>query len=511
MSDVEEPSNFARFSQTEDIRANLKRKSVRGAAFMASGNAADILVRLLSIAVLARLLSPEDFGLMAMVTALTGIVDGFRDFGLSAATVQRPDITHRQVTNLFWFNVLVGASLALALSATAPLIAAFYQHDQLIGICLLLSAVFVWNGLSVQHEALMMRQLRQGELAAIRLFASVASTLIAIGLAVDGWGYWSLVWREVARSVMLTLGVWLCCRWIPGLPRRNVGTKKLIRFGGELSLTHLLSALIANVDRLLVGRFYGANVVGMYRQAQQLLLAPIEQLNGPIMGIAQPALSALQNDPPRYRRYYEKVVFLVTLGTLPLGLFVAICAEEITLLMLGEAWMDAAVFVQIFGVAAAIRPAIATSAVVLVTTGRSTRFLVLAILHSTVLTLMLLVGLYGGPTGVALAYTGTTFLLMWPKLYYSFQDTPATMGGFFRAIRVPLVAGLGMAAALIAVRRGIDLEGVLAPLIVHAFVGALAYLACIYAQATGRTVLRALIVDVRAALGSKRSAEPEHP
>src|SRR5690606_25086657 len=111
-------------------------------------------------------------------------------------------------------------------------------------------------------------------------------------------------------------------------------------------------------DRLLIGRFFGATPVGMYRQAQQLVLAPIEQLNVPIIGVAQPALSALQHDAPRYRRFYEKIVFLVTLGTLPLGLFVAVYAEDITLLALGRNWIDAAVFVRIFGIAAAIRPAI---------------------------------------------------------------------------------------------------------------------------------------------------------
>jgi len=146
---MNESHSFDRFSRTDDVRTNLKRKSVRGAVFMASGNGADILVRFVSIVILARLLMPEEFGLVAMVMALTSILDGFRDFGLSAATVQRPDITHQQVTNLFWVNVMVGAVLALIVVSAAPLIADFYQENRLVEISVALSSVFVWNGLTL--------------------------------------------------------------------------------------------------------------------------------------------------------------------------------------------------------------------------------------------------------------------------------------------------------------------------------------------------------------------------
>jgi PST family polysaccharide transporter len=260
---MKETDSFARFSRTDDVRANLKQKSIRGAVFMASGNAADVFVRLGSIAILARLLMPEDFGLIAMVLALTSILDGFRDFGLSAATVQRPNISHRQVSNLFWMNVAVGVVLASIVALAAPLIATFYQESRLVGISVALSLVFVWNGLAVQHEALLVRQLRQGELTLIRLAAGVVSVAIAVGLALNDWGYWALVWREILRSAFITSGVWLRCLWVPGLPRRKVGTRVLVRFGSEISLTHVLASLIMHVDKLLIGRLFGAAPVGI--------------------------------------------------------------------------------------------------------------------------------------------------------------------------------------------------------------------------------------------------------
>ena len=165
--------------------------------FVASGGAFDFALRFASIAILARLLRPEDFGLIAMVAAITAAVDSFRDLGLSAATVQRPAITHAQVSNLFWLNASVGAIFALGFCVFAPWIAEFYGDDRLTGITIGLSLVFLWSGMGVQHEALMSRQLRQGEIALIRLLANVGSTRLAIVLAIEGWGYWALVWREV--------------------------------------------------------------------------------------------------------------------------------------------------------------------------------------------------------------------------------------------------------------------------------------------------------------------------
>jgi PST family polysaccharide transporter len=501
---MNEPNSFDRFSSTVDVRANLKRKSIRGALFMASGNAADILVRFGSIAILARLLLPEDFGLIAMVMALTSILDGFRDFGLSAATVQRPDISHRQITNLFWLNVAVGTILALIVATAAPLIAAFYQESRLVDISIALSLVFVWNGLTVQHEALLSRQMRQGELALIRLAASVISVVVAVGLALNDWGYWSLVWREITRSAIISVGVWLRCLWIPGLPRRNVGTRGLIRFGSEISLTHLLSGLIMHVDKLLVGRLFGAAAVGIYRQSQQLILTPIDQLNGPIIGVAQPALSALQQDPARYRRFYEKIVFIVAALTVPLGLFIAVCAEEITLLMLGPNWTDATVFVRIFGVGAAVRPAIGTSAIVLITCGRSTYYLMLAIAHAFVLALSLLAAIPWGPIGIGIAYVGTTLVLMYPKLHYSFINTPASVSGFFSALLAPVVSSIVMMCGILGVKNFAPTDSFVASLVLSASVGGAVYLASMWLQPVGRSEVRSLLIDMRTALRSRR-------
>jgi O-antigen/teichoic acid export membrane protein len=500
MSLMMQPDSFARLSETATVRKQLKVKSVRGAMAVASSGAIEISLRFLSITILARLLVPEYFGLIAMVTAFTGIVEGLRDLGLASATVQRQNITRAQVSNLFWVNAAAGFSFALLFSVLSPAIAAFYGDPRLVGITVALSTAFLWSGLSIQHEALMSRQLRQSELAIIRLAATFLSIAVAVVLAVTGQGYWALVWRYVVRAAMTTIGVWLRCPWLPGRPSRGVGTGGLLRFGRDLSFTNLLVALIMNIDLLLIGKFYGASAVGLYRQAQQLLVVPIEQLNMPIMSVAQPALSALQAESARYRRYYEKIVFFVTLATVPLGLFVAVYAKEITLLVLGSDWVGAAVFVRIFGMAAAVRPAVGTSAVVLISCGESARYLWIVVVHSAVLLIFLLFGIRWGPEGVAVAHVATTIVLMIPKLYVSFLRTPVTVGVFVRGARGSLIAGTAMAIGLLVAQDILPARGTLSSLVLGAGVAGILYLIGWLAQPGGTRQLMTLAGDLGSSL-----------
>lgn len=497
-------AQFRRFSETDTLRSDLKKRSVRGAIFVASSGASELLIRFVAIAVLARLLSPEDFGVVAMVTAITAVIDNFRDLGLSAATVQRRDITHEQVSSLFWINVAVGVTFALLLVLGAPLVARFYDDPRVASVTLGLALVFPLSSLGVQHEALMSRQLRQGELAALRLLANVASLLLAIWLAISEWGYWALVWREVARSTLYTGGIWVLCGWLPGLPRRNVGTAGLVRFGSELSLTGLFTGVIANVDRLLIGSLFGAAPVGLYRQAQQLLLAPVDQLTGPIISVSQPALSALQGEPDRYRRYFHKILFLVSLTTIPLGLFVTIYAGDVTTLLLGSHWSEASVFVAIFGFAAMIRPSIGTSAVVLITCGHSRRFLLLGIVHSVVLAVLLVLGTFWGAEGVAVAHVATTVLLMVPKLHYSFRGTPVTLGGFARTVSRPVFAAMVMGVGLLLLKATLPTLPALAAVAAGLGAGGVLYFATLWLQQGSREELMHLWSDVRGAMRRRR-------
>ncbi len=476
---MDSKARFERFASTAHVRDGLRLKSVRGALFVAGSSGIDFALRLVSAVVLARLLIPEHFGLIGMVTAVTGIAEQISALGLSTATVQAPGITHQQCSNLFWINFFVGIAFAAVLAAFSPLVAAFYKEPRLVPITLAISTNFIWGGLKFQHEALLDRQMKLAQISGNRLVAGFLSTAVAIALALVGVNYWALVAREILRGFFVLVGLWILSRWVPGAPRRGVDMRRLLIFGRDMTLAQIVTEIVSRVDGLLVGRFAGATALGLYRQAYNLMMAPMEQLNGPIISVAQPGLSALQVDPGRYVRYYRQILFLVSLVTMPVGMFSIIYGEELVLALLGPRWTQAAIFLQIFGLLAMFTPTVATSGLVLVTRGKSQRLLVVSLLHSLVLGGLMVLGVHWGAKGIAAARVAAGVLLMVPKLLYSFAGTPVHAADFFKEVSRPFLASLVMAAALLGFRSLFRLDSELIKVLSGFGIGFLAYFGCL--------------------------------
>ena len=504
-----EAEKFLKFADTGAVRENLKRKSVRGVLFMVSGGGADFGIRLISTFLLARLLDPVDFGLMAMIMSVTGIAEQFSELGLSTATIQCRELNHRQVSNLFWINVGAGCLFCLVICAMAPGIARFYHTPDLIPMTLAISTTFIWGGLTVQHQALLSRQLKQGHMAIVRLIASLLSLVVAIVLAIEHFGVWALAWREVTRAFFVVVGMWLACRWVPGPPRRNVKIAGLLHYGSHLTLSQLSIACMSQLDRFLIGRFFGASPLGLYRQAQQLILAPIEQLRVPLYSVASPSLSMLQADPNRYRRYYERIVLVIGLATMPLGLFIAIYAPEITHDVLGPKWVAATVFLQIFGVVAFLKPVLDTSTVVMLTYGLSRRLLTVSAAYNVLFAAFIFAGIAWGPEGIAVANVVGNLILMYPLLHFSLRQTPVSIGAFFGAVSTPAIASTVMAAVLLGLHGftyqfGMTKFGMTISLFSGLAVAAIVYPAMVLLLPRGRKEVLPLIGVVLGSFGRRK-------
>ncbi|HWO40081.1 MAG TPA: oligosaccharide flippase family protein, partial [Candidatus Acidoferrum sp.] len=249
---------------------DLKEKAIRGGLARICAQGAGFLLRLASLMILARLLGPEDFGLVGMVTVFTGVLTLFRDFGLSSAAIQRTNVTDEQISTLFWINLLVGALLALLAVAMAPVIAAFYHEPRLFGVTVVLATGFLFNSAGVQHGALLQREMRFTALAVINTIGLIIGTVIAIAGAKAGYGYWSLVAMTLTLPITNTIGFWLATSWIPGLPHRRAGIRSMVRFGGTVTLNGLVVYVASNFEKVLLGRFWGADVLGIYGRSYQL-------------------------------------------------------------------------------------------------------------------------------------------------------------------------------------------------------------------------------------------------
>jgi O-antigen/teichoic acid export membrane protein len=431
---------------------DLKEKTIRGGLVRLVAQGANFALRLGSLMVLARLLAPKDFGLVGMVTAFTGVLTLFRDFGLSGAAVQRTTVTEEQISTLFWINVVVGALLALVSLGMAPVLAAFYHEPRLRGVTAVLATGFLFNAAGVQHGALLQRELRFTALATVNTIGWIVATIIAIGGAKAGYGYWALVAMTVAFPLTNTIGYWVMTRWVPGRPHRWAGIRSMMRFGGLLTLNGLVVYVASNFDKVLLGRFWGVDALGIYGRAYQLVNIPTDNLNSAAGEVAFSALSRLQDDPSRLRNYFLKGYSLILAMTLPITVACALFANDIVLVLLGAKWMSAAPIFRL------LAPTILVFAVVnplgwlLCSLGMVGRSLKMSLVIAPILILGYVVGLPYGPIGVAFAFSAVMTLWIIPVILWSIHGTVISFLDILLAVSRPLASSIVAAGLAFGVR-----------------------------------------------------------
>jgi PST family polysaccharide transporter len=495
---------FQRLVCTIAVQADLRGSSVRSATYTAAAGLVSFFCRIGSTMILARLVLPEHFGLLAMVAAVVGFAEQFRDLGLSTATIQAKSLTRQQVSNLFWVNVGCGSGIALVVAALAPVLAWFYHDARLLPVTLAIALTPFLGGLGVQHQALLTRQLKLGRISTIRMGSALFSDLLGIGLALAGAGYWALVIREITRNLFVLLGIVFSCRWLPAWPARTDGMKCLFAFGGNLTAANMLGSLVGNVDKILLGRYFGPAATGFYRQAQFLISAPMDQVVHPIFRVSEPGLSSLQHEPVRYRNYYRKILSMVSLLTMPLSVLVAVYSQECTRILLGDKWLASAELVRILAMATFLTPSVWTSHLVLLTLGRGPQYLRLKIAENLVFLCMVGIGLQFGPTGVAAVGPAMMLLMMGPTLWYCFRDSPVTQATFWLGIFRPLLSSIFMLGVLLALNAVSPLDHPLAAALRGGGIGGISYLVCFCLLPGGALEVRALVEDIRSAFAGKR-------
>ncbi len=403
---------------TADIKDELRAKAVRGGAWTAGGQAAKSLIQIASILVLARLLSPADFGLVGMVAAVTGFIAMFQDLGLSVATIQRKDITHEQISSLFWISLGLSAAAMLLSAAIAPALAWYYGEPRLNLIGLALAGAFLFGGLASQHAALLKRRMRFGALTAIELSSIAAGLGTAIVLAAMNFGYWALVGQRIITMAVAAAACWVICSWRPGLPRRGSEIGDLIAFGGNLTGFSVVNYFARNLDQVLLGRHYGPAAVGLYQKAYDIMLIPLRQINEPVSSIAIPVLSRLADQPERYRRAYFRMLEKILLITMPMSAFMIMTSDWLVLLVLGEPWIDASLIFAALGVALFTQPIGNSTGWLFITQNRTHHMLRWGFIGSGVAVVSFFIGLPWGAFGVALAYSLMGLLVRKPLLIW---------------------------------------------------------------------------------------------
>jgi PST family polysaccharide transporter len=396
--------------------------------------------------VLARLLAPHDFGLVAMVLAFSFLLQNFGLNGFVEAIIQREQIDHKQVSTLWWINAGINLALALLFVALAPAVAWFYAEPLLQPIVVVMALSILFAGLSTEHQALLRRNMEFAKIAGCDIGATLASLVIAIVLAYRGWGYWALVARWVAVPGVTTLCAWTMCGWRPGPPARRTDVGPMLRFAFHTYGNFVLFYFCRTADKILVGRFNGSQALGFYDRAYQLSMLLPSQLLSPLNNVVVPSFSRLAETPVRYRQTYLTLLSMLALVCLPLSALLALTGRDVIFLLLGPQWTTAGQIFAMFGLSIGILMLYCTHSWLHLSLGTPDRWLRWAVFAFIVTVLLFVAGLPFGPFGVAAGYSASFYILTLPALWYAGRPidlkVSAVVGGVWRYFVSALAAAI---------------------------------------------------------------------
>ena len=435
-----------------DINAELNRKAVSSSVILVAAEICSSVLRVGSIAILARILMPGDFGLLAMVTAFTTFAERFKDIGLGDATVQARDLNHEQVSALFWINLSICAVIGFLIAGFSKVIAWFYQEPRLIAISVVIAATFIFSGLVIQHQALLRRRLLFGRLALINLSSVFLSIVVAIIMAYLGFGYWSLVGREFSRGLFVVVGSWASISWFPRMPKRKNGIGALLTFGKYVTGFNMAYFFSRSFDKILIGKLFGPNQLGLYTNAYQLISIPISQIQHPINTVALSSLSALQRDSVAFCSYFKKMLNAINFVCVPIIVFIAVFGDILVPFILGQKWAGAVGIFQMLAIGAFIEPNTHAIGPAMVASGKTSQYLRIGLVESSALLVCLFLGSRWGTIGVAFGYSASMYLAFLARCCLGLKHTFVNKNDVFRTMANNGCIGIIMGLILICLR-----------------------------------------------------------
>ena len=433
-----------KYRDQPDQYRHVKDASIRGAGVGLAALIAKVAIHLGSIAVLARLLTPADFGLVAMTGISLTLFHIIGDWGLVMASTQRRHITEDQLSTLFWINVGAGVLLALLAIASAPLLVLIFDEPRLINATVVLSLTLVTLGVGAQHEAILRRSLSYGFLHILGAISQGIGLVAGVVAAVVGMGFWSLILQQVVARVARTALLWCRTRWKPGKPRRGVDLVRFLRYGGQLVPAHLLAHLSRNLGETIIGVTAGVSELGLYRRAHSIVMIT-EEIKQPFKAMMPASLSRLQNDAQDFSRFY---VHALTMWSLVACSVIGLAAAEplfIVNLLLGDQWVSAAPLIRWLAPAGLATAIGAATEWMLLPLGDMKRLLALRALRACSVASGILVGWHWGITGIAAGYSIALCISFVIEIFFTTigngVSTPGLVAAFVRPIVSATTAG----------------------------------------------------------------------
>jgi PST family polysaccharide transporter len=430
-----------------EASADVGRLAKRGGIVSVAGVYGSGVIQLSGVIILARLLTPEDFGLAALVIIFSRFAPLLIDCGLTDATTQKNKISQGQISALFWLNSGIGFAVAGILAASSPLIAWLYNDPRLQPIALYSAITYVFTGISVQHTSLLRRSMKFVEIAKIQFLSGSAGLIFAVVLAKGGYGYWALVFRPIVTAACVAAGAWLGCRWRPGRPVFDADVKSMFHFGMHVlgfSVPYSISRIL---DRVALGIFYAPGEVGYYQNAQNMyenaFLSPIAQLHG----VGSAGLSKFRSDPGALRQKYEATLSTLAFFVMPAAAILSVIGRDLAVLSLGETWRRSGLLLSILAVRGIVEFIELSAGWLHVASGKANRWKNAGIVNSIIFVAAILLGLPRGAEGVTIATVASCWLVAFPSVLYAGGPLGIGASLVFRAVGPQLLGAIVTVAA----------------------------------------------------------------
>ena len=397
----------------------LRRTAVRGAGSAIAGSSGNFALQIGSVVILARLLTPSDFGIVTMVTTFSLLLRSFGLNGFTELIMQREELTESLASNLFWINVGIGLILTLLFASSGPLLALFYHNSAVIQVTRGMSLTIGIGCLGYIHTGLLQRAMHFRTTAIVSFAGQVLQVIISIVLAMAGWHYWALVWGSVAQTAVVAVGALLVCRWIPSWPSRATGTGSGLKFATNVYSHFAFSYFTHNTDNLLVGWRFGDRALGFYKRAYDLFVLPQTQLLAPLSAVVVSTLSRVNGDRQQFQRYFLRTISVLALVGMGIGVDLALVGQDVIRFLFGPGWEEAGRIFALFGPGIGVMLLYSTHGWIHLSIGRPERWFRWGLVEFGCTVSLFLLTLRWGPSGVAFAWTASYFLLMFPGFWYA--------------------------------------------------------------------------------------------
>lgn len=403
--------------------------------------------------VLARLLLPDDFGIIGMALIFTALMQTVNELGLSAAIIQRKDINNTHLSTSFWISILMGLILCAVTIISSPFIAKFFKKELIQPVINTLSIGFILGSFGTVHRTLLAKKIDFKNIAIVEAGVAAFSGIASIMLAFFGFGVWSLVIGSLMGSLGRSIVLWIICPWRPSTIFDMKSFKELFGFGKNVMGSRILNYIDSNADYLLIGKFLDATSLGLYTLAYQMAIFPLSKISSIIARVSFPAFSAIQNDNAKLRMGYLKLIKYTSLITFPLLAGLAVIAPELITIVIGEKWIRMILPLQILCISGALKSIGTHVGSILLSKGRSDIQFKWNIFTSIIIPSAILIGVRYGIVGVAMAVTimSLSLFLIIQKITNSLIDL--NLYDFFKALYPATICSIILIISVLVFQR----------------------------------------------------------